>query len=365
MQCRALNSDFKIATAGLAPVKNDKIEFIKLSGTESIRSINFHHHFPFILRYPFTLINKLLFSISGDTPFYSGADLKKLKNSKPDLIICHHPPSLPLALQIKKHLQIPVLFNAHEIYAFEFEDDKEWMATQSEKIDKELKQHLPECSAVLTVNKEIADFYTNRYQCRSVVVHNSKPYTSIPAKAVKEKIRIIHHGGAMPQRKLELIADAVLAMKEKYELTFMLKATDPNYLESLKRKYSSQGILFRDPVSYETIIETINQYDVGIHLLPEGNINHDFALPNKIFEYVQAKLAILASPNKAMKNFIEQYDIGMVFNGYSSESISNTLNKLNKEMIAHFKEQCVRSAKELSSENDEKRILQTVREVLS
>ncbi|HRH11449.1 MAG TPA: glycosyltransferase [Bacteroidia bacterium] len=365
MQCNALRSEFKIVTAGLSPVNDNRIGFIKLQGTESKRYINFHHQLPSFLRFPFTLINKIIFSISGDNPFYSGSDLRKLEKTRPDLVISHHPPALPIAIQLKNNLKVPVIFNAHEIYAFEFEDDKEWMKSQSEKIDAELKKHLPQCSALFTVNAEIADFYSKRYNCKAIVVHNSKPYTSIPPSKNNGKIRIIHHGGAMPQRKLEEIAEAILLESEKFELTFMLKPTDENYLRSLKDKYSSKGVIFKDPVPYEMIIETINQYDIGIHLLPEGNINHEFALPNKIFEFVQAKLAVITSPNTSLKNLIVSNDIGMVFEGYTSSSIVKLLKTIDREKVMHFKEQCVRSAEKLSSEKDESRILQTVKEILN
>lgn len=365
MQCNALSSEFKIVTAGLSPVNDNRIAFIKLRGTENKRYINFHHGLPAILRYPFTFINKLLFSFYGDTTLFSGVDLKQLEEIHPDLIISHHPPSLPLAIQLKNNLKVPLIFNAHEIYAFEFEDDKEWMKSQSEKIDTELKKFLPQCSALFTVNEEIANFYSKRYGCKALVVHNSKPHTSIPPSKNTGKIKIIHHGGAMPQRKLEEIAEAVLLTQEKFELTFMLKPTDQNYLRSLKEKYNSKGIIFKDPVPFEKIIETINQYDIGIHLLPEGNINHEFALPNKIFEFVQAKLAVITSPNTSLKNFILNNDIGMVFEGYTSSSIVKLLNTIDREKVMHFKEQCLRSAEKLSSEEDESRILHTVKEILN
>ena len=41
----------------------------------------------------------------------------------------------------------------------------------------------------------------------------------------------------------------------------------------------------------ELIAQEINQYDIGVYLLRDGNLNNKYAMPNKLYEFVQARLA--------------------------------------------------------------------------
>lgn len=365
MQCTALKNKYDITTAGLSAVNDSAIKFIPIKGEIKKPLFRFHHKFSKIVRAPFTLFNKLQFKLSGQSSFFSIDDYNTLKNLKFDLIISHHPATLALAFQLKEKYMCQIIFNAHEIYPYEFEDDPVWMKNNFEAIDKTLKMYLPKCNLVFSVNKEICDLYQEKYNCRAIPVHNSKPYSNIAASQIKAPLQIIHHGGAMPQRKLDLMAEAVLALKGKYELTFMLVNTNDSYLQELKRKYELLGVKFIEPVPYNNIITTINHFDIGLYILPQGNINQQLALPNKIFEFLQAKLAIISSPNLSMKSLIMDNGIGCVSEGFDAESMIKTLKSLTPEQINIYKKQSEKVSEKLSSANDEKKIAQAVNTLLN
>ncbi len=364
MQCAALKSEFAVTTAGLSPISDSKIEFIKLNGHIKKAPFSFHQKYHSLIRFPFSLINKFYMNMFGSNASYSLEDFEILNKKEFDLIICHHPDSLEIAEKLKRKNKCKIIFNAHEIYPYEFEFDKEWMNRNFKRLDHILTKYLPNFDAVFSVNKEISDFYSSRYKCKTVTVHNSKAYKNLQPSQSKTPIRIIHHGGAMPQRKLELMADAVLACNGKYELTFMLMSTNNDYLKTLKHKYEPLGIIFVEPVEYSQIIEAINQYDVGLYILPNDTINHELALPNKVFEFIQAKLALVTSPNAAIKNLILKYHLGIVSKEFTAESMAETLNNLTVNDIERFKSKAKEFSKELSSEKDEERILNTVKNLI-
>jgi glycosyltransferase involved in cell wall biosynthesis len=365
MQFTALKDHFDITTAGFTPINDPKAKFIRLTHKTKKAWFNFHLNFPALLRIPFSLLNKIQFSLAGQHIGFSVEDHNLLSEQKYDLIICHHPNTLEMGFKLRSKYNCKLIFNAHEIYPYEFENDEAWMQANFERIDNLLKMYLNKCDAVFTVNKEISEFYSERYGCKALAIHNSKPFKDLASTPVQTPIRIIHHGGAMPERKLEQMADAVLACGNKYSLTFMLMNTNTAYLEKLKAAYENKGVEFLEPVPYDKIIEAINKYDLGLYILPNDTINHDLALPNKVFEFVQAKLALVVSPNKAMTNMVLNYGIGKVSAGFDAKSMADLLKDLNREEILGFKQRAKEVSQQLSSQADEKLIFNTVKSLLS
>jgi hypothetical protein len=98
---------------------------------------------------------------------------------------------------------------------------------------------------------------------------------------------------------------------EKYELTFMLVPLDQvyyDYLVKIFRKF--KHIHFIDTVTFSEIPQTLNEYDLGIFLLEPKNFN--YGLPNKLFEFIQVRLAITIGHSIEMAKIIKLYDLGVV-----------------------------------------------------
>jgi len=168
------------------------------------------------------------------------------------------------------------------------------------------------------------------------------------------KIKLIHHGGAIKSRRLDLMINMMNYLdKNKYELTFMLIKNDIkyyNYLLKLSKNISN--INFIEPVSFFEIIKTLNKYDIGIYILQPHNFNNKYALPNKIFEYVQARLAIAICPSIEMSKIIKQYNIGICSDNFTPKSLANAISSLSIEKIMEYKNNSHKYAKELSSDEN-------------
>lgn len=364
MQVKALRNNYSITTAGLSRIEDDAIGFLKLDKVYDAPLFKFHLGFPKFFRIPFSICNMVLFGLSGKSNTYSRNDLKKLSSTNYNLIICHHPETIELGLKLKRKFGCKLIFNAHEIYPLEFDNDEVWMFRNHKRLDTILRNGLPYFDCVLTVSDEINNWYRERYACKILTVHNSKPYYAITSHQLSKPIRVIHHGGAMPQRNLEQMAEAVLACNGRYELTFMLMETDPRYYKVLREKYEPKGVKFVPPVNYNDIIPTISSYDIGLYILPNDTINHDLALPNKVFEFLQARLAIITSPNKGLKKFVLENGIGLVSDGFESMDMAKLLMSLDSDQIQKLKQTSNEVAVRLSSENDESIILEAVKSVL-
>jgi hypothetical protein len=75
-------------------------------------------------------------------------------------------------------------------------------------------------------------------------------------------------------------------------------------------------------------------------------------MPNKLFEVIQARLAVLASPLVDISAFLNEYDVGLVSASFSPEALAETINHLSPELIDGFKSNSDRLAEKFSQRHN-------------
>jgi len=108
----------------------------------------------------------------------------------------------------------------------------------------------------------------------------------------------------------------------------------------------------------------LNQYDIGVYILEPSSFNNFHALPNKFFEFVQARLAIGIAPSPEMARIVKEYDLGVVAEDFSPESLATRLMNLDHEKINYYKLQSHKVSRLMSAEQNHKILLDLVRQVL-
>jgi len=286
--------------------------------------------------------------------------LKLIQMSKFDLAIAHGIYALPLisALNCKK------VFNAHEYYLRELEDNPTWLKYTMPYYDYVLNNHLKNCDLVFAVNKPIGDEYEKTYGVKYAEITNATDFVDLKPKAVATEISIIHHGAAIRNRQLELMIKCVSLLPDNYTLTLMLVKTDEVYYNELQ-KYKSSKIRFIEPVEVSLISKAINQFDIGLFILPPVNYNWLNALPNKLFEFIQGRLAIAVSPNPLMKQVVNDNQIGIVAQDYSAEAMAASIASLSIEQIMGYKNNADLTAKKLNGGITAERIMKSIETLLN
>jgi len=104
------------------------------------------------------------------------------------------------------------------------------------------------------------------------------------------------------------------------------------------------------------IVWASNDYDVGIYIFEPSNFNHQHALPNKLFEFLQARLAVAIGPSPEMANIIRKYDCGVIAKDFKPETMAEELRTLSREKLIHLKQHSARAAQEVNSERNMTRL---------
>lgn len=205
---------------------------------------------------------------------------------------------------------------------------------------------------VTVVSDQIANLYTKRGLLDTIptVVRNVPIAAQLEPRCneASEPIRIVHHGGFSRSRNPEVLVDAVALLGEEYELTFYLVGKVPeDFIERARGKLGKR-VHFQTPVPPHEIPSEMNQHDIGVHVLPMTSENHALAMPNKIFEFVQARLAVVVSPTPAMAEFVESSGVGKVTTGFEASDFAKTIKEIDPEALARFKRESHRLAAQLN-----------------
>jgi glycosyltransferase involved in cell wall biosynthesis len=265
--------------------------------------------------------------------YFSKVDFRLLKEKKYDLIIAHHPNSIELASKLAKINKSKLVLNCHEYYPLEFDNNPVWMKYENPRIEKLLHQYQSKIALWLTVSNHIQKAYETNFLANCFLLYNSKRYQDItPHPVNSQNIRIIHHGAAMRERKLETMIACFMELPVNFSLTLMLMPNDSAYLAELKAKYSGvNNLFFTDVVPTNEIVSKIQRYDVGLFFLGDEIYNYKYCLPNKLFEFIQARLCVVVTPNPEMKDLVQKYKIGYVAESYSHEDCVKMLKGLTVE----------------------------------
>lgn len=292
--------------------------------------------------------------------------LEKLSHIQVDLIIANDIITLPLALKIAKSAK--VIFDAHEYAPLEFEDKLSFRLFFQNYYTYLCKKYIPPVNGMMTVCQSIADTYEKDTGIQPVVVTNAPHYEEIKPRLYDDNsktIRLIHHGAAITSRKIEIMIAMMDYLDDRFELNLMLVENSTGYLRYLKNLAKRKSnIYFLPPVSMQNISNFINQYDIGVFLLEPINFNYKYALPNKLFEFIQARLGIAIAPSPEMARIVKEYDLGVVADDFSPQALAHSLMQLDHQKINFYKQQSHKIAHLMSAQNNKKILLNLVEHVL-
>lgn len=280
---------------------------------------------------------------------------ESLADTEWDLVVANEARILALAHDVAG--SAPVWADMHEWAPEERTHLLTWRLLVAPLMDYLCGEYLPRSAAVTTVGGEIAKLYNQRYGVDVELMRNASAFVDlVPTDVPDGVLRAVHSGAAVPGRDIESMIDVFGALDDRFTLDLYLVGGS-----SGARKYSDQlreraapfkNIRFRDPVKPHELPRTLNAYDVGVFWIPPVHTNARLTLPNKLFDFVQARLAVAVGPSIEMQQVVAQYDLGVVSDGFSIDSYRRSIESLTAEDIRAFKKHANSAAPELSFEVD-------------
>ena len=94
--------------------------------------------------------------------------------------------------------------------------------------------------------------------------------------------------------------------------------------------------------------------DLGISIEEDLGLNYRFALPNKIFDYIQAEVPILVSDLPEMKRISINYNVGEIIKNRKPTALAKQIEALLEK---DFSDELKKAKKELIWENQEDKLI--------
>ncbi len=200
------------------------------------------------------------------------------------------------------------------------------------------RSHIGRANAVFTVSDSIADTLRSDYGIqRPRVVHNAPPTTlpdlANPVRSLRDRLGItspifVHLGQMKAQRGGPILLEA-LRRVDSVHLAFLGYGSEMNRMRDLARTHGlTERVHFLEPVSPDAIRDTIRDADVGITMLEDTCLNHRYALPNKLFDYIHAGLPVLGADLPEIRAVIARHDIGMTASPNHPEHVAEAMKAM-------------------------------------
>tara|TARA_Y100000034_G_scaffold134927_1_gene204866 strand:+ start:34392 stop:35474 length:1083 start_codon:yes stop_codon:yes gene_type:complete len=216
---------------------------------------------------------------------------------------------------------------------------------------------IPKQKLGITVSNGIAQEYLERFKVSFNVIKNYpkrnetiKNSNSNPFDG-NDKSIILYQGAVNLGRGLELMIDTMHYLPDCQ----LVIIGDGDLMNELKNKVESSSL--SDRISFlgkktpEDLRKITPWASIGISLEEDLGLNYRYALPNKLFDYIQAEVPVLVSNLPEMKHIVETHKVGEVINSREPEALaeqmkkmlhkdfSKNLSKAKKEFIWEYQEQ--------------------------
>lgn len=281
-----------------------------------------------------------------------------LLKSRFDVFVANDLDTLPanfLASRIKRK---PLVYDSHEYYTEVPElIGRPFIKSIWTSLEKLLVPHV---TAAYTVCDSIAEVYRDLYKVDFKVVRNLPVCTKVeithPENPVRETAaKIILYQGALNRgrgiesaiRAMQFLEGAELWLAGDGDLTLQLKELVAEIQLESKVKFVG-----RLPIG--KLSEITRQADLGISLEEDLGLNYRFALPNKLFDYIQAGVPVLVSNLPEMRKIVEHYRIGLIADTHQRKELAELMRTalFDQDKRLVWKQNLAVAAKELCWENE-------------
>jgi glycosyltransferase involved in cell wall biosynthesis len=254
-----------------------------------------------------------------------------------DIYHAHDLINLPIAYHAASARGAKLVYDAHELFS---EIDNPWIKVRRSYWRRTEKRLLPHCLLATTVNEFIAEEMGKRYGVPPPeVIYNcprrpegfdpDAPHAQLhEALKVPLETRILLYQGWLGEGRglEELIQGAGYLRGANAVLALMGYGETRSALEAIAAEHNLHDIVrFLDPVPQRDLLAYCASASVGVIPYRPVDLNHYYSSPNKLFDFIQAHLPILANDLPFLRKVIVGRDIGMVAPMTTSDSVGRAM----------------------------------------
>ena len=272
----------------------------------------------------------------------------------------------------------PLYYDAHEL----FPDVPELQGRpRVQKVWRWIERKaLPHVSQAFTVSQSVADEYRRRYGIDMIVVRNvpdPSPSTLNSQFSIlnSQHTTLLYQGAVNIGRGIREMIDVIQFLPD----CRLVVAGDGDVLESMKDYAASlpwhDRVEFLGRVQPDRLRALTAQASLGFCLLEDLGLNYRYSLPNRIADFAQAGVPVLATDFPEIRHVIEEYGTGTLVEPLpavkSGDDYAQVLSRLAEAVRAalrlwrdlpeeEYRRRFAQAADELNWQHEQKKLLAAV-----
>ncbi len=289
-----------------------------------------------------------IYPIFTDSNGYEYLFFKRGLFYRPDIIHVHDLPMLKAGVKLKKALNIPLIYDMHEFYP----EQPRLSEKQRKSLQTIEKKYIKDTNSVITVNPMLGNIIKDTYNLKEIyTIQNSVCNRNLDINKrfdrfredyphLKDKFLLLYQGWIASERNLETAIQAMSLVKNNQWTLLIMGYGD--YQVELEQLALDQGVLakiqFVPSKSQDVLLDYTASADIGLIPYPTNkDINTHYVSPNKLYEFIAARLPIICNNLPFVKSVVETNGFGLACEMDSPESFADALNNFPLDKLEEFK----------------------------
>lgn len=259
----------------------------------------------------------------------------------------------------------PLIYDSHEIFC---EVPELQHAPLKKKIWQKLEKTIvPKLKYCITVNNSIAGYFQKLYGTKFVSVRNIPPAVNIGtfksraelALPSNKKIILLQGAGINIDRG----AEELVAAMPFVDNALLLIIGSGDVWQRLEKKAAQlpEKIKMIPRLPKTELMHYTHNADIGISIDKNNNLNYRYSLPNKLFDYLQMGLPVLASNLPEIAAIITHYNVGEFITAYAPKELAENIQKmLNSASLDDYRKNALVAAAELNWDKEKEVLLNLI-----
>jgi glycosyltransferase involved in cell wall biosynthesis len=248
-----------------------------------------------------------------------------------DVVHANDLDTLPAAALLARRSGARLVYDAHELYTTQEPDPPRAHRRASASLEGSLARR---ADVVSTVSEPIADELRRRLRLAETpqVVLNCPPLVDVPVEPPAEgaPLAVVYQGAMGPGRPLEDLLVAA-AYAPGAHLTLRIASADPALLRQEVERRGLANAEVVEPVSPDVLVEALAGFEVGLVINRPVTQNDELVLPNKLFEYLMAGLAVAAPRLPGLTPVVDGERAGVTFEPGRPDLLGTALQQLSAD----------------------------------
>lgn len=263
---------------------------------------------------------------------------------------------------VSKIKKIPLVWDSHEIFTEMPSVTNRWVQHVWRFLENAIVRKI---KFFMIANDSYADWFVKTYKIKRPIVVRNLPERNITPEILSEnnpKI-ILYQGAINFSRGIDKMIEAMQFI-ENTELHIAGRGPFLEKYQELTRNLNLESkVKFLGNLLPDNLRKITEKADVGLSIEENKGLSYYYSLPNKISDYIQARVPVVVSKFPEMQKIVEKYHVGEFISSHEPKILAEKVKVVLEKGRNFYLPQLEIAAQELCWENEAPKIIELYQSV--